>query len=96
MGNTKHSAVDDDILVCVYEDGERTETPYHEWLEANSEDPFGEIQALLASGWTGETVTFGGGASPLCQIWIECGPSDRAFRDHGPRQERSCGLFMAD
>jgi hypothetical protein len=57
------------VIVAVFEDGTTAQNPLHEWIEANFEDA--DCMALLPRLQAGEIITAGGGAQPLCRLWLE-------------------------
>lgn len=81
--------IPDDILVIVFEDGERQCCTLEEWQEANleGEDTAQQIVRLIA----GENLDFGGGAQPAGRMWLESGEVDRIFPDEsGPEKFYVC------
>jgi hypothetical protein len=57
------------IVVAVYEDGTEYRCTLSMWRSANEEDD--ECMAAIAEMQAGHTVQMGGGAQPLCTLWLE-------------------------
>ena len=58
-----------DKLIASYEDGTHVESSLAQWIIANCEDE--ECLIALERMRQGWTVKMGGGAQPLCRMWIE-------------------------
>lgn len=56
-------------LITVYEDGTRFEEDPETWLGMNERSE--EAQEIYCQLLDGGTVTVGGGAQPLCRMWLE-------------------------
>lgn len=83
------------IVVAVYEDGTRYECAASMWRSANEESE--EAMEAMARMLAGETVMMGGGAQPLCRLWIaEMGEKGKCYQDGGQFYAEGTGDLLAD
>ncbi len=71
----------ENIIVAIYEDGQRYECAVSMWRSSNEDSD--EAMECLERMQAGETVMMGGGAQPLCRMWIET--ADEAQQSLGVR-----------